>query len=236
MPTAPLSVLTPPSAGDPPDAPAAVLDAAVDGDPPTSPLMVLEAAGEADLLGVMVSGISDPSAANGYYPVAGTGSGKSFFQLGIYRLKWTGSEFVLEPDSGLLVYFSSSEDELTPDLVGAWTADVGAGVLVVSAVTVAAPAAVLTAAADGDPPAAALSVLTSTEESGAPDAPVLVLAAAGGGAAPDAPLSVLTAATDLAPPLPPYAVYGITAIYGLYNTNNQILRNTDDAELQGTQG
>ena len=169
-PTAPAAVLALVSGGGSPTAPAVVLAAVSGGGSPTSPSRVLALPGAVPV-GMMVSGISSAWPANGYYPVAGTSNGRNFYQLGIYRMKWTGSAWIIEPDSGALVYFTSSENVAHPALVGTWTAVVGTGALVVLAVEATAPAAVLALVSGGGSPTAPAAVLALVSGGGSPTAP-----------------------------------------------------------------
>lgn len=107
---------------------------------------------------VVVSGVSSAWPANAVYPVAGTANGRNFYQFGIYRVKWTGTAWIIEPDSGMIVYFTSSQNVATPDQVTAWTPVIGTGALLVSPasaaleLTCASPASSIRYTTDGSYP------------------------------------------------------------------------------------
>lgn len=208
------AVFTPPSAGSPPAAAGAVFTPPSAGSPPDAPDGIFTPPASAAPVGMAVTGVSDPSGANGFYPVAGQANGKDFYQLGIYRLRSTGTEWVLEPDSGLLVYFSSNEDVATIDLVTEWTPDVGSGPLLVLE-SVAPSPVIFTPPSAGSPPAAAGAIFTPPSAGSPPSAPGAVFTTPTGGAAPSSP--------------PP--IFGMP-LNGLYNSDYAPLLNSDSTPLE----
>lgn len=233
MPSAPPVIYTPPSAGSPPDAPEDVFTPPSAGSPPDAPEGVFTAPASAAPVGMSVTGITSAWPGNGYYEVGGTANGKDFYRYGIYRLQWTGTAWVFVPDSGMLTYFTSSEDVATPDLVTEWTAVTGTGpVRVFAGPEPAVP--VFTPPSAGSPPDEPGGVFTPPSAGDPPDAPGAVFTPPSAGSPPSAPGGVFTPPSAGAAPSAPPPVFGML-VHGLYNTDYSPLRNTDDTLLGGTE-
>lgn len=151
----------------------------------------------------MVSGATDPAGANGDFPAAGTANGRPFYQLGIYRLKWTGTAWIVEPETGMIVYFTSADNVATPDLVTTWTEVLGSGDLIIRPRRAAYPVAAFVPAGAGGSPSSPVVAFTPAGAGGSPAAPVSAFTPAGSGSPSSPVVAWQSAASGGAPDHPP---------------------------------